>query len=571
MQDFNTEDNESKSTHIRTPLYTNNELSILRRFQKSNVLMPGNQLTSFANVKIRSNCSNIDLSQNYLEDFTGIPESIPDLTVLNLDNNQIRSFFGIPSSNPFPKLHWISLKGNPIGNNKFLKIMCLVCFGNQLKTINGEKIRETFRKSADELRPSLLPELLQGRILTSLNPVRLIDMTSSSKLQRSHVQPPEELINTAKVIKFQATGAFDKFDLYSIDNEDFDSSNQRNANRSQEQKPSIGCLIDAFNGISSMTIDRQIESCLAYEEENDEELPFLQAIENIKYGIQRLKNKYSYADSNQHLTNTETQGNDEYSYSDDEADNESTNESNGVDVESEYENGSDSSQGNENKENQIEEEESDDESPVDITQPQVEVKQEENPNEEEAVPEVNQNEEVDSQVKEDANQNEFNPTEEEDVHEGKELNNQLIQNDNNPVEENISNKNEEQKNDINSTEEEIIPETTNVENNGNQNEPKSNENSPIDSTESNDKLPQDTKDDNIEAPIINQDENEHIKQETNITEDQVVNENQQQLQNVVNDHESNSEKVNQEVNVDQESNQEEHKAEDDIETTSKEK
>jgi hypothetical protein len=131
----------------------------------------GKRIRSFDGVKIGENCSNLDLSQNRITDFVGMPK-LDMLVQLNLDENRIVSFEGCEQCR---RLKWVSLRKNPVSHTGHFKLMCLVAFGKQLKYVNGEKIPDKTRTQADGLRDILLPALREGQLLISVKPLRLID------------------------------------------------------------------------------------------------------------------------------------------------------------------------------------------------------------------------------------------------------------------------------------------------------------------------------------------------------------------------------------------------------------
>ena len=167
------------------PLYLTKESSL---DQHSMVLIYNRRIKSFRNVKIKNDCSFIDLSLNNLTDFTNFPPSLPDLTALILDSNQIVSFNGIQSSS-FPKLRFLSLKQNPISQNIYFKLMCLIVFGSQLHSINGEKVNEPQRQNANKLRKLLFPDLIKGKIITNLDPLRFKEFFSENEIYDTKTTP----------------------------------------------------------------------------------------------------------------------------------------------------------------------------------------------------------------------------------------------------------------------------------------------------------------------------------------------------------------------------------------------
>lgn len=151
------------------------------------------RIKSFEDVKIKSNCSAIDLSANRIQNFTGL-FSLSLLSQLNLDGNPLKSFEGCPD---LPRLKWISMKNSPLSRNMYFKLMCVVAFGNQLTTINNEKVQDCYKKQANALRNLLLPELRAGRLITNLKPLRMIDTNESC-----HVVPDTDLVTASANVTY---------------------------------------------------------------------------------------------------------------------------------------------------------------------------------------------------------------------------------------------------------------------------------------------------------------------------------------------------------------------------------
>jgi hypothetical protein len=76
--------------------------------------------------------------------------------------------------------------------------MCLVAFGEQLMSINGDHVPPQFTREAKDLKGSLRPELAAGKIVSRLRPLALVDMAPSDPQFVEHVD--DELLSaTSKV------------------------------------------------------------------------------------------------------------------------------------------------------------------------------------------------------------------------------------------------------------------------------------------------------------------------------------------------------------------------------------
>ena len=149
------------------------------------IASPSAGIESFSDLTLQEEdyerCFKIDLSCNLIEDFSGLPE-LPKLTQLNLDDNPIQSFKGCMV---LPKLHWISLKNAPISRSVHLKLMCVIAFGSQVATVNNEKVPNVVRERADALRKKALPLLQQGKVITSLKPLKCVSTREEDELRES--------------------------------------------------------------------------------------------------------------------------------------------------------------------------------------------------------------------------------------------------------------------------------------------------------------------------------------------------------------------------------------------------
>ena len=172
----------SLKSSFNCPSFTNKESTLVQRYQHSIVIQYNNRIRSFSNVEINNDCSFIDLSLNNLSNFSNFPQTLIHLTTLILDTNQIESFQGIQLSNSFPKLRFLSLRKNPIAGYSNFKVMCLIVFGSQLHTINGEKVNDIQRQTANKLRKTAFTELTQGKIIKNLQPLKISDISPQKNL-----------------------------------------------------------------------------------------------------------------------------------------------------------------------------------------------------------------------------------------------------------------------------------------------------------------------------------------------------------------------------------------------------
>jgi hypothetical protein len=77
--------------------------------------------------------------------------------------------------------------------------MCLVAFGGQLESFNGEKLPIALKKQAKLLRAELFCELHSGHVITRLSPLRLLDMTQDEPRPTS---PSARLVETTSKLTY---------------------------------------------------------------------------------------------------------------------------------------------------------------------------------------------------------------------------------------------------------------------------------------------------------------------------------------------------------------------------------
>lgn len=300
----------SPKSQLKPSLSAKRELHGIREYRHSTVLIQNKKISSFSDVKIKNNCLSIDLSLNRLTDFFGIPSNLSCLSTLILDNNQIRSFRGVQSPNSYPKLRYLSMKKNPISRSIYLKVMCLVAFGDQLITINEEKINDKQRETANEMRECLFPELKEGKILANLRPLRIVDMTSDEKLEHSYIEPSQELIDYTNSPQYNSPNKKDNYNKTSP-GKNFALSPPRSQD---DTLPSVAVLVNMLYNTPKSEIESTIQSLFQDQQkmqhhfqQNEEEgnenfilndgtksrFPLVDAIFKVKQTMNKLKTRFN--------------------------------------------------------------------------------------------------------------------------------------------------------------------------------------------------------------------------------------------------------------------------------------
>lgn len=258
--------NLKSSAHI-SKSYTTQQITDIRN--RTSILLPKKKINSFSQIRINENCSTIDLSENNIVNFHGM-KALPILISLNLDNNNIDSFKDLTSSKAFPKLRWLSIKNNPIIRSPFFRLMCLVCFGSQIITINDVNINEQSRTVADKIRDSLFPELQKGYLLSSFNPIRLVN--SANKDSQEIIQPSPELIEAINSTCYTPSPISSNYS-YS------------NLTETQNQKPTLATILSTLNQIPKETLSQYLM------DSSNKKSHFFASFRTIKQNLKKIRKR----------------------------------------------------------------------------------------------------------------------------------------------------------------------------------------------------------------------------------------------------------------------------------------
>jgi hypothetical protein len=111
------------------------------------------------------------LSDNPLPNFEGL-QLLPNLEILRCDRTDISSFKGGVT---LPRLRTLHLLTTPISQYDTVRIMASIVFGDSLQYIDQVAVSRPEAKLASDCRPALLKSLLDGWILSSVNPLLVYD------------------------------------------------------------------------------------------------------------------------------------------------------------------------------------------------------------------------------------------------------------------------------------------------------------------------------------------------------------------------------------------------------------
>ncbi|EAX94133.1 hypothetical protein TVAG_080380 [Trichomonas vaginalis G3] len=112
----------------------------------------------------------LDFSFNPLSSLETLP-ILPLLEALNLEGTKIGSF---ANSQRQPTLKQLNIINTPISYYQGFRVMSIIIFGPGLTEINGQKVTQQELLAVEKLMPRLRPLLLDGWILTNVEPPRLM-------------------------------------------------------------------------------------------------------------------------------------------------------------------------------------------------------------------------------------------------------------------------------------------------------------------------------------------------------------------------------------------------------------
>jgi hypothetical protein len=148
------------------------------------------------------------LGNNPFTTFEGMTV-IPTLQVLRCERTSLNSFKGAVAQ---PALESLDLSDTPLSRYELHVFMAVIVFGDQLKTVNGQRVLRPVQQRAAEHRPRLFPLLTDGWIVTSLQRLMVLYNPVSHTRQQIYQSDPSNFIG--KVIAAQRasqlSGGFDE-------------------------------------------------------------------------------------------------------------------------------------------------------------------------------------------------------------------------------------------------------------------------------------------------------------------------------------------------------------------------
>jgi hypothetical protein len=129
----------------------------------------------------------LSFDHNPIPSFAGLPD-LPNLRRLTVDHTNLSSFEHAPR---LPSLEYLSMRGTRLENLQFARVMCAIAFGPQLEIVNGQPFSAADVKLARRLAPTVEPRLRQGWILTSTNPLRMLNIRTRERTMLWPIQPSQ--------------------------------------------------------------------------------------------------------------------------------------------------------------------------------------------------------------------------------------------------------------------------------------------------------------------------------------------------------------------------------------------
>ena len=151
------------------------------------------QLTEFPAKEVINECSTLIFKNNLLTNFNNIPV-LNNLKCLILDDNRIKTFEGAKKQ---PKLSDLSIINNPISKEKFLNVMSIIIFGDNIRTVNEKQVTDEEIKTAKDLQPKLEDFISIGYLLKSIDPI-VLENPITKKTVLIPQTPKEGKYNSAK-------------------------------------------------------------------------------------------------------------------------------------------------------------------------------------------------------------------------------------------------------------------------------------------------------------------------------------------------------------------------------------
>ncbi|EAX86799.1 hypothetical protein TVAG_484750 [Trichomonas vaginalis G3] len=129
------------------------------------------RLTTFPRISRSATVTTVDVSKNPIKSFEGMVE-MPELEMLNISETEIKSFLGALA---LPSLKVLQMDHTPLAMYQHVQLMAAIVFGEGVARVNKKNVLKNEARLAVELRETLFDQLVEGWIITSVQPIRLFN------------------------------------------------------------------------------------------------------------------------------------------------------------------------------------------------------------------------------------------------------------------------------------------------------------------------------------------------------------------------------------------------------------
>ncbi|EAX92591.1 hypothetical protein TVAG_496250 [Trichomonas vaginalis G3] len=119
----------------------------------------------------------VNLSHNPINTFDSLPQ-LSNVQNLIFDDTKLESFLKCRLQ---PEIESFSCLNTPLASSKFLPLMAIIAFGENVKVVNGSKVTQKTLKEAQTYHEELYPYIVEGWVITSLSPIKVYNPITKEK------------------------------------------------------------------------------------------------------------------------------------------------------------------------------------------------------------------------------------------------------------------------------------------------------------------------------------------------------------------------------------------------------
>ena len=149
------------------------------------IIAPRKGLTAIPQLEYGRYNDTVNFSHNPIKIINLLP-TLSGYQNLILDDTKLESFDG---AFPQPDIQNFSCINTPLGQSKYLQVMSLIVFGDQLKIINNQNVTQKAINLAKQYQDDLYNYLTHGWVITSLSPLRVANVQTK---ERKLIQPSKD-------------------------------------------------------------------------------------------------------------------------------------------------------------------------------------------------------------------------------------------------------------------------------------------------------------------------------------------------------------------------------------------